>query len=220
MLDTELLNTFVGHSVELNAAAGREAVHRARKGARPLVAEIVAITERSQLRLEGTDTRMLELDGRAVHLESTSSAALFRVQGMFEVLDQHPQSALGVLTPFDNPGSVERRQWARVPSLLSVQLESLRSSDGDGAVRTVSVDLSGGGIKLDNGSGVKVGSWVTLAIELPSGPVEVEAEVLEVGGNGTTSLRFLRMPESARRQIVRHVFQVQIELRRGPRGVR
>ncbi len=219
MLDTDLLNTFVGHAVELSPAAGRDAVHRATRGAPPLVAEIVGFTERSQLHLEGTDMRMVELDGRAVHLESTSSAALFRIQGMLEVLVEHPRPALGVLTPFDHPGAVERRQWARVPSLLPVELEIGRGG-GDAVVRTVSVDLSGGGIKLDAGAGVKVGSWVTLAIELPSGPVEVEAEVLQVSRDGTTSMRFLRMPESARRHIVRHVFQVQIELRRGSRGDR
>jgi hypothetical protein len=219
MVDADVLNRFVGQAVQLSPAAGRQAGHRTSNGGRPVVVQVVGMTERSQLRLEGTDMRVAELHGRAVHAESTSISASLRVEGMLEVITQQPQPVVSVLTPFDHPGAIERRQWARVPTVLPVVMESTKPREGDEPFRTLSVDLSGGGIKLNGGPEVRVGSWVTLGIELPSGPVEVEAEVLEVGRGGMTCLRFLRMPESVRSRIVRHVFHVQIEVRRGPRSV-
>jgi PilZ domain len=218
MIDPEVLNSFVGQSVELSPAAGRQAGHRTAKGSQPLVADVVGVTERSQLRLEGTDLRVVELDGRAVHAESMSVSASLRIQGMLEVLAPPVQPAVSVLTPFEHPGAIERRQWARVPAVLPVVIEGSGANDGDQSFRTLSVDLSGGGIKLNGAPDVGVGSWVTLAIELPTGPVEVEAEVLETVCGGATCLRFLRMPESVRSRIVRHVFHVQVEVRRGPRS--
>jgi len=158
--------------------------------------------------------RVMELNDRAVYAESSSSAALLRVQGMLEVLVHHPPPAVCVLTPFDQPGAIERRLWVRVRTELPVVIERRGSSDGDGcAIRTVSVDLSGGGIMLRAVSEGEVGSRIALAVELPSGLVAVEGEVLELGRDGVTRLRFLNMSESVRKRIVRHVFDVQMEIR-------
>jgi len=218
---TDLFGQFVGHWVALRPAAGREAMRdtgaAAASGGTAPVAMITSTMGRAQLRLETDDLRVLRLKDRAVYAEPTSSATRFRVQGMFEVLTEHPPPVVCVLTPFDHPGALERRQWVRVPTVVPVQIDCGGGIGDRDTVRTVSVDVSGGGIRLHDRIGVKVGTWVSLAIELPSGLVEVDAEVLEVRRDGATRLRFLRMPESVHSRIVRHVFDIQIAIRGGRR---
>jgi c-di-GMP-binding flagellar brake protein YcgR len=221
--DTDLFSPFVGHWVALRPAAGREAApgaHAAGPGAgSPLVAMVTSTTGRAQLRLETDDLRVLHLKDRAVYAEPTTSATRLRVQGMLEVLADPAPPAVCVLTPFDHPGALERRQWVRVPTVLPVRVDESDGGDGDGdPIRTTTVDVSGGGVMLRDGISAKVGAWVTLALELPSGPVEVRAEVLGPRREDATRLRFLRLPESVHSRIVRHVFDIQIEARRGRRG--
>ena len=215
MLDEDLLSSFVGHWIDLRPAAGRDA-HNRTKAIAPLVAKIIGKTKQSQLHLETDDIRVLELRDRAVLAESTSSTALFRLQGMLEVVDNRPAPFACLLTPFDHPGALERRQWVRVPTVLPVTFD-VRRADDVSTIRTVSVDLSGGGMKLRDMAGVTVGSTISLAIELPSGTIEVRAEVLDIR-QGLGRLRFLAMSESAHQKIIRHTFNVQIELRRGARS--
>lgn len=180
-----------------------------------MAAAVTGVTERSQLRLETHDVRVMDFKDRAVYAEVNSSLALLRVQGMLEVVAGDPPPTVCVLTPFDHPGAIERRQWVRVRTEVPVGIERRGGTDAEaGAIRTVSVDLSGGGIKLRAGFVGKVGSRITLAIELPSGPIDVDAEVLELGRHGVTRLRFVNMTESVRKRIFRHVFNVQRELRR------
>jgi hypothetical protein len=220
VLNADLLNSFVGHRIELRPAAGRDALRDATQGTdrgttRLVAAAVTGVTERSQLRLETDDIKVVDFKDRAVYAEVNTSLNLLRVQGMLEVLVLDPPPAVCVLTPFDRPGAIERRQWVRVRTELPVGIACRGSTDADGGpVRTVSVDLSGGGIRLRAGPGREVGSRMTLAVELPSGPVEVEGEVLEVGRNGMTRLQFLNMSEAARKRIFRHVFDVQRKIRK------
>jgi len=218
MLDVDLFSVFVGHWVALRPAAGREALDGASngpgQGKGPLMAAVVGTTDRSQLCLETDDMRVLDLNDRAVYAEPTSSATLFRVQGMLEVLAHAPPPASCRLKPFGHLGAFERRQWIRVPTVVPVAMTAFGSSGLERTViHTASIDLSGGGIKLGSGLGITVGSQVTLVVELPAGSVEVGGQVLEIGREGVTRLRFLRMSESVYNRIVRHVFSTQIEIR-------
>lgn len=221
MLNEDLLSSFIGEQIELRPAAGRDAV-RDRAAASPhggtrlVAAAVLGVTERSQLRLETNDLRIIDFKDRAVYAEVNSSVALLRVQGMLEVLVKDAPPAVCVLTPFDHPGAIERRQSVRVRTEVPVGIERPRRSDDEAdATRSVSIDLSAGGIKIRAGSVGEIGSRLLLALELPSGPIEVEAEVLELGRNDVR-LRFLNISESSRKQIFRHLFNVQRRLRRGP----
>jgi hypothetical protein len=220
VLNPDLLNSFIGHPIELRPAAGKDAVRdkqttAVRGGTRLVAAAVTGVTERLQLRLETNDVRIMDFKDRAVYAEVNSSLVLLRVQGMLEVLGGDPPPTVCVLTPFDHPGAIERRQWVRVRTELPVGIERRgRTDEDEGPIRTATVDLSGGGIKLRASFVGKVGSRITLALELPSGPVEVEAEVLELGRNGMIRLQFLNMTESVRKRVFRHVFDVQRKLRK------
>lgn len=215
------MSVIVGHRLALRPAVGDEAAAETTQAEywnRPVEAAVISTTGRSQLLLETDDRRVLELEERAVVAEASMSEALLRIQGMLELPDHHTPSTVCMLTPFDSPQAVQRRAWVRVRTSVPVGITPRSGADGTRhQIRTVSFDLSGGGIKCPDESGVGPGSLVTLAIELPSGPVEVEGEVLGSGTDGMTRLRFLRMPESVQARIVRHVFDVQMEGRRGRR---
>jgi len=221
--DADIFSAFVGRWVELRpadrAGALRVTKTELQRWDRPLEVAVISRTGNSQLRLGTKDRRVLDLADRAVYAEFSSSEALFRVRGMLEIVDHHPPSTICMLMPFEHPEAIQRREWVRVRTVLPVEIATCKRSAGDGKViRTTSVDVSGGGIKLRDGLGVGVGSKVILAVELPSGPVEIGAEVLEIEPDGATRLRFLKVPESARRRIVRHIFDAQIETRKNNRG--
>jgi hypothetical protein len=214
------MSVIVGHRLALRPAVGDEAAAatiQAEYWDRPVEAAVISTTGRSQLLLETDDRRVLELEERAVVAEASMSDALLRIQGMLELPGHHHgPSSVCMLSPFDSPQAVQRRAWVRVRTAVPVGITSGRGADGRPEhFRTVSFDLSGGGVKCRGEPGVGPGARVTLAIELPSGPVEVEGEVLGSGADGLTRLRFLRMPESVQARIVRHVFDVQLEGRRG-----
>jgi hypothetical protein len=218
MLD-ETLKSFVGHQIELSPAVGRDATSDAtdalERGHRTsITAVVVGLTEQWQLRIDTDDLNVLRLGDRAVYAQPISSATLFRIQGMLEVLTHHPLPAECLLTPFDHDGILERRQWLRIPTVLPVRVE-MRGTGQDCAmvIETTSIDLSGGGLKIRNGPPCKDGSRVALVIELPGCPIDVEAEVLETMPGGMARLRFVRMTESAYRRVVRHLFDVQREAR-------
>ena len=226
MLDDDFLRSFVGQGIELRPAAGRDAVREGQKasyrgGGLAVVATVTDMTERSQLRIETGDMNVFELADRAVYAECISSLALLRVQGGLEVLATGPvPPVICVLSPFDDPGAVERRQWVRVRCVVPVRIHTrdwFETGWDDEAVHTESIDLSGNGIKLGTGPEVTVGSTVTVVIELPTGPVKVKGEVLERGHDGVTRLGFLGMPEAMRKRIIRHVFDVQMAHRKTPR---
>jgi c-di-GMP-binding flagellar brake protein YcgR len=164
--------------------------------------------------METGDTNVFELSDRAVYAECISSLALLRVQGGLEVLaDRSVSPVICVLSPFDDPGAVERRQWVRVRCVVPVRIHTRDWQEtgwDEEAVHTESIDLSGNGIKLGGGPEVTVGTTVTLVVELPTGPIRVKGEVLERAHDGVTRLGFLSMPEAATKRIVRHVFDVQM----------
>ncbi len=225
MLDEDFLRSFVGQGIELRPAAGRNAAREDQKasyrGGLAVVATVTGTTERSQLRIETDDMKVFELADRAVSAECISSLALLRVQGGLEVLANGPlPPVISVLSPFDHPGAVQRRQWARVRCVVPVRIHTrdwLETGWDEEAVHTESIDLSGNGIKVGTGPEVTVGTTVTLVVELPTGPVTVKGEVLERGDDGVTRLEFLRMPEAMRKRIVRHVFDVQMAHKRTSR---
>jgi hypothetical protein len=226
VLDDDFLRSFVGQGIQLRPAAGRDAVREGQKasyrgGGLAVVATVTGTTERSQLRIETGDMNVFKLADRAVYAECISSLALLRVQGGLEVLANGPSPpVICVLSPFDDPSAVERRQWVRVRCVVPVQIHTrdwLETGWDEEAVHTESIDLSGNGIKLSTGPEVTVGATVTLVVELPTGPVKINGEVLERDHDGVTRLGFLAMPEAMRKRIVRHVFDVQMAHKKTPR---
>jgi hypothetical protein len=212
-LDDDVLDLLARRGVRLRPGVGDQAVPGTpERWAEPVQVAVIGVTESWQLRLETDDERVVELRDRAVYAEFSSSEALFRIHGTLEVLTDRPLSTVCRLMPVAGPEVIQRREWLRVPTSLPV---TLRYRDGGKVMDTISIDLSGGGIQIRDGPGLGVGSTATLTIALPSGPVQVECEVVTFGADGAVKLRFLETPEVVSQRIVRHVFDVQLELRKG-----
>lgn len=181
----------------------------------PLQAVVLGVTDRSQLELTTTDDRVLHLDWHDVHAETGSGNGTFRMLGTLEVVVHRPGTTVCLLSPHSAGEVRPTREWLRVRTEVPVHVANLLgATDEEAVVDTVSVDLSGGGIRLRDGTGLKVGSTLTLLIELPSGPVEVDCQTVSQGHDGSAGLRFLRRPESVSQQIIRHVYDVQLAARR------
>lgn len=81
MLNQDLLNSFIGHPIELRPAAGKDAVRdkqttAVRGRTRLVAAAVTGVTERLQLRLETNDIRVMDFKDRAVYAEVNSSLVL------------------------------------------------------------------------------------------------------------------------------------------------
>ncbi|MHB1584474.1 MAG: PilZ domain-containing protein [Acidimicrobiales bacterium] len=185
----------------------------------PVEGKVIGVTDRSQLELTTSDDRVLELDWHDVHAETGSGNGKFQVLATLEVTVHRPGTTVCLLTPH-NAGEVRQtREWLRVRTSVPVRVTNLvGGSGGERVVDTVSVDLSGGGIRLLDGTGLKMGSTMTLLIDLPSGRVEVDCQTVSEGKDGSAGLRFLRRPEAVSQQIIRHVYDVQLAARRANRA--
>jgi hypothetical protein len=209
MSEADVMSDLVGRRIELRPALGKD--RRSSEWDVPVRADAVSLTKRSQLRLRVTDPRITDLGDRPVYGEFSSSEALFRVHGSLEILDTPSPPVICLLTPYERAEMIQRRQWLRVKTELSVQVACPPIEEA----RMVSVDLSGGGVCLRGDLEIDPGSELTLTVELPSGPTTVEGEVVDVSREGIFRVRFQRLPESTRVRIVRHVFDVQLALRKG-----
>jgi hypothetical protein len=211
MPEADVLSDLVGRRIELRPALGHD--RRSAAWDIPVRADALSLTERSQLRLRVIDPRIVDLGDRPVYGEFSSTEALFRVHGNLEILETPSPPVVCLLTPYQRPEMIQRRQWLRVKTELPVQIACPALEEA----QMVSVDLSGGGVCLRGDLEIDPESELTLTVELPSGPTTVQGEVVDVCREGTVRVRFLRLPESARVRIVRHVFDVQLALRKGRR---
>gem|GEM_PF-6878207 len=206
----------VGRWVRLGPAATAGALGRSQRAMRWVEAAVVSASERG-LRLESRDERLAALDGAAVVGEIPSNEALVRFWGRCRVLVAAPLPVVCTVVPDRPLDMLQRRSWVRVQLSVPVQL-TVDAHRKAGSFRTRSRDLSGGGIRLAEAGPLRGGERVRLSIWLPSGPVEVDGDVLEVLPDGSTRVRFCRLTEAVSKRIVRCVFETQVGTRRRTPG--
>lgn len=185
----------------------------------PVEGKVIGVNDRSQLEFSTSDDRVLELDWHDVNAETGSASGRFRVTATLEVTVHRAGTIVCLLTPHAAGQVRQPREWLRVRTEVPVRVTNLVGGAGEERVTdTVSVDLSGGGMRLRDGTGLKMGSTMTLLIDLPSGRVEVDCQTVSEGPDGSVGLRFLRRPEAVSQQIIRHVYDVQLAARRANRA--
>ncbi len=215
MIDQAKLNVLVHAKMRMYAAddgggPGADA---------PVEGTVIGVTDRSQLELSTSDDRVLELDWHDVHAESGSGGGMFRMLATLEISAHRPGTTVCLLSPHTAGQVHQPREWLRVRTQVPVHVTNLVGGSGEDRVsETVSLDMSGGGVRLQDGTGLKVGATMTLLIELPSGRVEVDCQTVSVGRDGSAGLRFLRRPEAVSQQITRHVYDMQLGARRATRA--
>lgn len=169
-------------------------------------AAIVDATEHG-VRLESRDRSLAKLDGRFVTVDVSTKDGLFRIRGSFEVKISDPLPVIAVIKGVQGPEVLERRQSIRVRVRLPVDLHMQPARED---YRTQTIDLSGGGARLAGAGGCRRGQRLTMSLWLSSGPVELNAEVLEVMADGSVRVRFRELNESVSKRVMRCIFEAQL----------
>ncbi len=167
----------------------------------------------------------MQLDGLLAVGDAGTGAELVRLVGTVHLIVTDRVPLIAAFRPQRPPEQLQRRQWVRVPTALPVRyrrghvagLHLVGPPGGSrhaGEASATAVDLSGGGVRLSGLAPVDPGTGLVLVLDLDSGPVEVEAEVLGRLADGTVRLRFVKVSEAVSQRIVRQVYAVQLRRRR------
>jgi hypothetical protein len=158
------------------------------------------------LRLDGGGADPLELVAdKPVSVEFTNSRGVCRIPGTAQAAGSG--SALRV----DATGAIEliqRRDYVRVEAFVPV---TYQPAGPDGWTATAhTLDVSGGGFRIADGEGLRLGDMMRFTLELGEGeePVQVVAEVVrEAGEDAAFGMRFVEILELDRQRLVRWVFE-------------
>jgi c-di-GMP-binding flagellar brake protein YcgR len=188
----------------------------------PALAEAVveAVTGKA-MRLSSDNRQILDLQDQLVVVERPGSSALIRASGTLEALSTEAPYVviIRLVSPLDPVELVQRREWVRVKTRIDVVVQVEGASDAPPTrMGAITEDLSGGGVRLSHATGLRTGERVQVELMLPRGSVTLNAEVVHATGSGVARLKFHSAPEGALRQITRHVFDTQMELRRQARA--
>ncbi len=207
-----------GDEAALHAAGVEPTEEAAADGS---VVAVVVHREGSALRLASGDEGFADFDGHEVVGQAGTGAELVRVTGTIAVHVADRLPVVATLLALRVPEAIQRREWVRVPAPMPVRYRQEAPGRRGQPSAAIALDLSGGGTRVSGMSRLPPGARVVLELDLGSGPVDVDGEVVGVLPDGTTRLRFVQVPEAVSRRIVRHVFSLQISRRRllppGPR---
>lgn len=209
--DPTVLARLTGWSGVVKPAAAAPAKQRIiRAGAAAEGIEVTVVDHAGgDLQVRTADPRIAGLNGRAVVADFRSSTGVLRLQGSLEMLpavDGTAGSQVAAIRPFVIPDGLQRRASVRVPTNVAVRF---RIVGGDGVHwSTTTRDLSAGGAKTATVGDVEAGHRLLLELDLSSGTVTVEGDVLELTDQGTTRIRFRDVPPATAESIERHIAQV------------
>jgi hypothetical protein len=163
-----------------------------------------AATNNFLLRLDAGESDPLELlADKQVSLEFTNRRGVCRVVG-----DASAAPGPGALR-VKATGEIEliqRRDYVRVEAFVPV---TYKPDGPDGWTATANtLDVSGGGFRIADADGLRLGDMRRFRLELGEGeePVEAVASAVREAGERTFGMRFVEMPERERQRLVRWVF--------------
>jgi hypothetical protein len=156
------------------------------------------------LRLDDSeaDPRQLLAD-EMVSLEFTNLRGVCRILGTAEAAGD--PGALRV----NATGTVEliqRRDYVRVEAFVPV---SYQPAGPDGWTATANtLDVSGGGFRIADAEGLRLGDMMRFTLELGEGeqPVQAVAQAVREAGHDVFGMRFVEILERERQRLVRWVF--------------
>jgi hypothetical protein len=163
-----------------------------------------AATNSFLLRLDAGESDPLELlADRQVSLEFTNRRGVCRVIG-----DASAAPGPGALR-VNATGTIEliqRRDYVRVEAFVPV---TYKPDGPDGWTATAhTLDVSGGGFRIAEAEGLRLGDMRRFTIELGEGEdaVEAIASAVREAGEGSFGMRFVEVLERERQRVVRWVF--------------
>ncbi len=164
---------------------------------------------------------ILPREGETLTVTSSQKTGLTGFRGKLKARHNGPPATLE-LAAEENLGSVQRRDFVRIPDALTVWYRiadpPLRRSAQ--VIQTISKNISGGGMLLSvKGDHPLKGDVLELQIKLPVGIVQAKGLVVRSDPSRGTDLwdigiRFTQINDKDQRTVVQHVFNRQTELRK------
>jgi hypothetical protein len=156
------------------------------------------------LRLDDSESDPRELlADTAVSLEFTNLRGVCRILGTAEAA---AGDAALLVNATGEVELIQRRDYVRVEAFVPVTYQP----DGpDGWTATANtLDVSGGGFRVADAEGLRLGDMLRFRLELGEGeePVQAVAQVVREAGDDAFGMRFVEILERDRQRLVRWVF--------------
>jgi hypothetical protein len=150
-----------------------------------------------------------ESDPRALLADATVSLEFTNMRGVCRILGTAETAAGDAALRVNATGEVEliqRRDYVRVEAFVPVTYQP----DGpDGWTATANtLDVSGGGFRIADAEGLRLGDMLRFRLELGEGeqPVQAVAQAVREAGDAGFGMRFVEILERDRQRLVRWVF--------------
>jgi c-di-GMP-binding flagellar brake protein YcgR len=139
--------------------------------------------------------------GEPVTVEWTTERGLFRGDGIVTYIASNDRPALTIR--FDETHIAQRREHVRVDMVVEAEVKQTAGI----AVRCVTLDLSGGGMRARIPLDLVAGEPLDGTVFLPDeAPIEFEAEVIRGSEMTGYAVRWTHMEPKDRERLIRHVF--------------
>jgi hypothetical protein len=173
-------------------------------GALPATVEATTTTSLT-VALAVPDARINRLDGSEVAVECTSARGIQRIGGRVVLRGRADVFDIEVGGDMER---IQRREWARVGSVVPIRVELVGEPDIEiGTGETQTLNLSGGGVLINDPWGLPLGVDARLAItiEPTQPPVRALARVVRDAGPDRRGLRFDGIDPQDSERLMRHV---------------
>jgi hypothetical protein len=149
-----------------------------------------------------SDARVRRLAGTEVSVEVTNGRGIQRYVGALELDGARSELLRIVLT--GEAQRIQRREWARIDAVVPVRLKGV-DEPIDGATTTLNV--SGGGILVNDPWNMPLGVDVRIELEVEPGgpPVRALGRVVRESGTARKGVRILDMGRDDEERLVRFV---------------
>jgi hypothetical protein len=150
-----------------------------------------------------------ESDPRGLLADATVSLEFTNMRGVCRILGTAETAAGDAALRVNATGEVEliqRRDYVRVEAFVPV---TYQPAGPDGWTATANtLDVSGGGFRIADAEGLRLGDMLRFRLELGEGeqPVQAVAQAVREAGDDAFGMRFVEILERDRQRLVRWVF--------------
>ena len=115
---------------------------------------------------------------------------------------------------------IQQRAFVRIDTALPVQWQVITTLEDVPIIKSVTKDISGGGVRLISKQPIRLGTKLKVTIDFPEvGPLDILCEVVRVEQPKSdlpifwVGTKFLDLAESTRNKIIKFIFKKQLEER-------
>lgn len=151
--------------------------------------------------------------GLAAVAEVATPRGIWRAEGVVTSCDEGGRLEIGLA---EDPKVDQRREHVRIESRLPGLIVA-QGVEGQSALHTFTLDVSGGGILVAGAGNAPIGTPVRIQVKLPDRILESDARIARRTSEGHVGLAFEGMSTGEREALVRWIFERQRLMRAAER---